>query len=44
MNGVTLKGKYTMKILSPTSYNFAYEISQDGTKWTPVMDGKATKK
>ncbi|MGA8432739.1 MAG: DUF1579 family protein [Candidatus Sulfotelmatobacter sp.] len=44
MNGVTLKGKYTMKILSPTSYNFAYEISQDGTKWTLVMDGKATKK
>lgn len=44
MGGMTMKGKYTMKILSPTSYNFAYEVSQDGTKWTLVMDGKATKK
>ncbi|HEY4903001.1 MAG TPA: DUF1579 family protein [Candidatus Sulfotelmatobacter sp.] len=44
MGAITMKGKYTMKILSPTSYNFAYEVSQDGTKWTPVMDGKATKK
>jgi hypothetical protein len=30
--------------LSPTSYTMAYEISQDGTKWMTVMDGKATKK
>ena len=44
MNGVTLKGKYTMKITSPTSYSFTSEISQDGMKWTLVMDGKATKK
>jgi hypothetical protein len=32
-----------MKIISPTAYNFSYEMSQDGTKWTLVMDGKATK-
>ncbi|HEY6770032.1 MAG TPA: DUF1579 family protein [Candidatus Sulfotelmatobacter sp.] len=44
MGGMTMKGKYTMKIVSPTSYTFDYQISQDGTKWTPVMDGKATKK
>jgi Protein of unknown function (DUF1579) len=44
MNGMTMKGKYTMKILSPTSYNFAYEVSQDGTKWMQVVEGKATKK
>jgi hypothetical protein len=44
MGGMTMKGKFTMKILSPTSYNFSYEMSQDGTKWTMVMDGKATKK
>ena len=44
MGGMTMKGKYTMKVLSPTSYTMSYEMSQDGTKWTTVMDGKATKK
>jgi len=33
-----------MKITSATSYNFMFEMSPDGTKWTTVMDGKATKK
>lgn len=44
MGGMTMKGRYSMKILSPTSYTMAYEISQDGAKWNTVMDGKATKK
>jgi len=44
MGGMTMKGRFTMKILSPASYNFTFEMSQDGTKWTTVMDGKATKK
>jgi hypothetical protein len=43
MGGMTVKGRFTMKNISTTSYNFLYEISQDGTKWTTVMDGKATK-
>jgi hypothetical protein len=43
MGSMTMKGRFTMKVTSPTSYNFTYEISQDGTKWTTVMDGKATK-
>ena len=43
MNGTIVKGKFTMKMTSPTFYTFTYEISQDGTKWTTVMDGKATK-
>ncbi len=43
MGGKIIKGRFTMKISSPTSYDFTYEISQDGTKWTLVMDGKATK-
>ena len=42
--GTTMKGRYGVKILSPTSYSMAYEISQDGAKWVLVMDGKATKK
>ena len=44
MGGTTMKGRFTMKILSPTAYNFSFEMSQDGAKWTAVMDGKATKK
>lgn len=43
MGDMTLKGKFTMKILSPTSYDFSYAVSQDGTQWNTVMDGKATK-
>jgi len=37
-------GRFTMKMTSSTSYDFTFEISQDGTKWTTVMEGKATKK
>ncbi len=44
MGGTIMKGRFTMKLLSPTSYTFTYEMSQDGTKWSTVMDGKATKK
>ena len=44
MGGTIMKGRFTMKLLSPTAYTFTFEMSQDGTKWTTVMDGKATKK
>jgi hypothetical protein len=44
MGGMTMKGRFTMKITSPTSYTFGYDMSEDGTKWTSVMDGKASKK
>ena len=44
MGGMTMKGRFIMKMTSSTSYTFGYDISQDGTKWTTVMDGKATKK
>jgi hypothetical protein len=43
MGGMTMKGRFTMKITSPTSYNFSFETSQDGSHWTMVLDGKATK-
>jgi hypothetical protein len=42
--GMNMKGRFTMKIASPTSYTFTFEMSQDGKTWTNVMDGKATKK
>ena len=43
MNGQMMKGHFTIKILSPTSYTFKFEMSQDGTNWNTVMEGKATK-
>jgi len=43
MGATTIKGRFTMKLTSATSYSFSYEMSQDGTKWTTVMDGKAAK-
>ena len=44
MGGMTMKGKFTMKVLSPTSYTMKYELSQDGANWMTAMEGKATKK
>jgi len=43
MGGMTMKARFVMKWTSKTSYNFMYDMSQDGTKWNTVMDGKATK-
>ena len=43
-NGAAFKGRYTMKVLSPTSYTMKFEMSQDGASWATVMEGKATKK
>jgi hypothetical protein len=44
MGGMTMKGRFTIKVTSASSYNFGFDMSQDGTKWTSVMDGKASKK
>jgi hypothetical protein len=44
MGGATMKGRFTIKMLSATAYNFTFEMSQDGSTWTNVMDGKGTKK
>lgn len=44
MGNMTMKGRFTMKITSATTYDFSYEMSPDGTKWSTVMDGKAVKK
>ena len=44
MGGTTMKGRFTMKWTSPSSYTFAFDMSQDATKWSTMMDGKATKK
>ena len=42
--GKRLKGRFTLKEVSPTSYTSTEEISIDGGPWTKVGEGKATKK
>jgi hypothetical protein len=42
--GQSFKGRFTVKVVSPTAYTYKYEMSQDGTNWTTIMDGKSTKK
>jgi hypothetical protein len=37
------KGRFIMTVTSPTSYTLQYDMSQDGSKWTTVMTGTATK-
>jgi len=44
MGPQTVKGRFTQKIVSPTSYTFKFEMSMDGTTWNLIMDGKTTKK
>jgi len=43
MGGKTMHGRYTMSDLTPTSYKFKWETSEDNQKWNTVMEGKTTK-
>jgi len=43
MGPQTMKGRFTMKILSPTSYLYKFEVSPDGKNWNLFLDGKDTK-
>jgi hypothetical protein len=43
MGGQSMKGRFIMKIVSPTSYTFKFEMSQDGSTWNTAMEGKASK-
>jgi Protein of unknown function (DUF1579) len=44
MGGQPMKGRFTMKVLSPTSYTMKFEMSPDGTTWMTPVEGTATKK
>jgi hypothetical protein len=44
MGSMTMKGRFVMKMVSPTSYTYKLEFSQDGSNWNLIMDGKASKK
>jgi hypothetical protein len=39
MNGKAYKGRYSMTNLKPDSYDFKYEMSEDGSAWNTVMEG-----
>jgi Protein of unknown function (DUF1579) len=43
VDGKPIKGRYTLKILSPTSYAFKFETASSGGEWSTGMEGKATK-
>jgi Protein of unknown function (DUF1579) len=44
MAGSTMKGRFTIQVTSATSYTFVFDMSEDGAKWSTVMEGKASKK
>ncbi len=43
MGGQVMKGKFTIKEVSPTEYTFKYEWSTDGNTWTTGVEGKSTR-
>jgi hypothetical protein len=43
MGGKVYHGRYSMTEDSPTSYSFKYEMSEDGTNWALIMEGKSSK-
>jgi len=43
MGGKVMKGRYTVNVVSPTSYTFKYEMASDSGEWNAMMEGKATK-
>jgi hypothetical protein len=43
MGGKVMKGRYSVKVLSPTSYAFKFEMASDTGEWNTIMEGKATK-
>jgi len=41
---MTIQGRLTLKMVSPTSYTTKYEVSADGgSTWLAFWEGKATK-
>ena len=44
MNGKPFHSRYTMVESSPTAYTYKWDMSEDGAKWTTMMEGKSTKK
>jgi Protein of unknown function (DUF1579) len=43
MQGKTMRGRFTVKVTSPTSYTFKFEMSPEGGDWSTLAEGKVTK-
>lgn len=43
MGGKSVKSRFTMKVGSPTSYTFKWEMLGEDGSWKPITEGKATK-
>jgi hypothetical protein len=43
MGAMTMKGRFSMKLMPPNAYAYKFEVSPDGKAWTIVMDGKDTR-
>lgn len=43
VQGKPIKGRFTVTETSATAYTFKFEMSQDGTNWTQIMDGSGKK-
>jgi hypothetical protein len=43
VSGQTFQSRYTIVEMPPASYTFKWESSPDGTKWSTLAEGKATK-
>jgi len=43
MGGTVIRGRYIIKTLSPTAYNFKFEMAAEGGPWSTIVEGKATK-
>lgn len=43
INGKLVKGRYTVKVLSPTSHSFKFELANDAGEYSTIMEGKATR-
>jgi hypothetical protein len=44
MGGMTYHSRFNMTMTSPTTMTFNWEMSEDGSKWTVMMDGTTSKK
>jgi hypothetical protein len=44
MGDKNIQSHYIMTETSPTSYDFKWEMSEDGKTWKTIMEGKSTKK
>ena len=43
MEGKTIHSRFVLTETSPTSYTMKWDMSEDGKKWTPAFEAKATK-